>query len=102
LSALPPLIDKDVLKTLREDHKLELEPTTYEAAVAFLQEELKKPENEQDLHREICVMAVLAVPKNQKVAFMHKTYGTLITLEEGEKLLDGVSWNCSCSLRDPL
>jgi hypothetical protein len=58
-------------------------PTTYEAAQAFLHEELKKPKGQRDLRREMCVF-VLVAPEDPGVSFKPDSINYLIPLSTGE------------------
>jgi hypothetical protein len=40
-------------------------PTTYEAARAFIDKELLKPEGQRDLRRAICLLVVVKIPDDQ-------------------------------------
>ena len=60
-----------------------LVPTTYEAASAYLREERKKPEGEQDLLREMCVMIPLGLPKDRKVSLVIPSRKIIVALTHG-------------------
>jgi hypothetical protein len=66
-------------------------PTTYEAARAYLDEQIKKPAGQRHLHREQCVMVVAHLPENQNVAFFHKTTNTLMKLRTGVMIVTHVN-----------
>jgi len=59
-------------------------PTTYEAADAYLREELKKPKGKRDLLREMCAMIPLDLPKDRKVSFIAPSMGIVFPLKDGE------------------
>ena len=64
-----------------------LVPTTYEAANAYLVEESKKPKGEQDLHREMCVMVPLCLPKDRKVNLVIPSMKLIVELTNGQSNL---------------
>jgi hypothetical protein len=60
-----------------------LEPTSYEASRAYLDSELRKPKGQRNLQREMCMIMVMGVPENQKVAFWSEAVGLLIHVSPG-------------------
>ncbi|KDR77228.1 hypothetical protein GALMADRAFT_139239 [Galerina marginata CBS 339.88] len=62
-------------------------PTTYEASKAYLDGEMLKPTGERNLRREMCMIIVVAVPKNQEVYLKNTTLGILFALTERTMML---------------
>lgn len=82
---LPRSLDKSAFKTLGNMFRgVTFAPTTYEAAQTYLRSEIQKPAGERDLNREMCLFVVMAVPKNQEVAYKSISTKALIDLPKGE------------------
>ena len=75
-----------------------LVPTTYEAAEAYLLEELKKPEGGRNLLREMCLMLPMRLPKDRTVSFVAASVNTRVALTEGECQSISNNAKCSCIL----
>jgi len=59
-------------------------PTTYEAAKAYLDEELLKPKGQRDIPREMCMLIVSDVPDDQDIVFKANSMDLLIRFKQGE------------------
>jgi hypothetical protein len=75
-------LSKDLLPhTLQQAPNLT--PTTYEAAEAYLREELKKPEGQRDLFREMCAFVLIAPADDPKVYFRADAMKAMIPMYSG-------------------
>jgi len=83
---LPGAFKKTVYTTLKE-HFTNLVPTTYDASKAYLDQELLKPKGQRDLHREMCMLIVMQIPKDQDILLIAEATKTLIPLTNGELLI---------------
>lgn len=61
-------------------------PTTYEAAKAYLDEEILKPEGQRDLRREMCMIFVMGVD-NEDIVLKLDAVKVLVPLNAGEILI---------------
>jgi hypothetical protein len=85
---LGPELDESATAQIR-NYIPNLVPTTYEASNAYLQEELKKPQGERNLLREMCMMIPLNLPKDRKVYFKSDAIKQLLPLVDGEIMIVG-------------
>jgi hypothetical protein len=65
-------------------------PTTYEAAKAYLDEELLKPKGQRDIPREMCMLIVSDVPDDQDIVFKANSMDLLIRFKQGELSIYGL------------
>jgi hypothetical protein len=80
---LPRSFTDTVLSTAKERIN-NIVPTTYEASKAYLNKEILKPEGQRDLHREMCMLVVMAIPKNEEILLKFEVLKVLVPLSKGE------------------
>jgi hypothetical protein len=78
-----------VLTTARQQFN-NIVPTTYEASKSYLDEEILKPEGQRDLRREMCMIIVMTIPKNQEIILKLDAAKLLIPLNSGKFC---ISWS---------
>ena len=86
---LPRAFTDTVLATARQ-HFNNIVPTTYEAAKAYVDEEILKPKGQRDLRREMCMIIVMGIPGNEDILLKFDAVKLLIPLSKGEIL---ISWS---------
>lgn len=74
---------KDKILTTVQTKLPNLAPTTYEAAKAYLDQEVLKQEGERDLTREMCMLVVMKIPDDQDIVFGAAIIKTQICLRAG-------------------
>jgi len=79
---LPSAFKKTVYATLK-NQIANLVPTTYDASKAYLDQELLKPKGQRDLDREMCMLIVLQIPKDQDILLIAEATKMLIPLTNG-------------------
>jgi hypothetical protein len=92
----PSAFAETVFTTMRKNFS-NLVPTTYEASKTYLDKELLKPKDKQDLRREMGMLVVTGIPDNQKEVILKSDVGKLlIPLSKGEYIYwVGLCFSCS-------
>jgi hypothetical protein len=79
-------IDGFVTNVMKEN-KLDMSPTTYEEAKAYL-EELKKPEGSRDLLREMCFILPIKVPENEDAVLVLPRAKVIVPIGTGKHIVN--------------
>jgi hypothetical protein len=80
---MPPGLSEQLFAAAHENLP-NLVPTTYEASMAYIDQERLKPSDQQDLTREMCMVIVMKIPEDREIMFRADATKLLIELRQGE------------------
>jgi hypothetical protein len=82
----------DTVLTTAQQQFNNIVPTTYEASKSYLDEEILKPEGQQDIQREMCMIMIIVmmIPNSQEIILKLDAAKLLIPLNSGKFC---ISWS---------